>query len=201
MKNISEAVRTILAGALFSCWLCCPQAQAAPVTGDIGFSGGVSFDTNSLATATEVTAWSSPVVSSTSGSFATANGGVPLNTPVSMTPTWVFNPSTAYSPLWSLTYNAGADSYSFNLAASTIVTQNAGLLYITGIGTVMGTGFDNTPGNWSFSVTSAGGGSHANFSFQSDTAAVPEGSTAVLFAIGGTCLASSRFLRRRVKAA
>jgi hypothetical protein len=199
MKNLSKTILVVLATGVLSCGLFCQQAQAVLITGDINFSGNVTYNTRSLGTATQVTTWNSSFVVGTSGDFSTANGGVPNFTAVTMHAPYVFNPSTAYSPMWSLTYNGSADSYSFNLFGSTIVTQNATFLNIKGLGTIFGTGFDPTPGSWSFTSSNANGQDKDNFSFAADTSSVPDGgATAALL---GLALTGVEVLRRKFKAA
>src|ERR1035438_753879 len=60
--------------------------QAALITGSMGFSGlGVTINTSSAGTATEVTSWINPVVSGTSGTFAPPSPyALANNTPVTL---------------------------------------------------------------------------------------------------------------------
>lgn len=200
MKNLSKTVLAILATGLLSCGLFCQQTQAVPITGDIKFGGTVMYDTNSLATAKQVSSWNA-FVTGTSGSFSTANGGVPFGNSVTLATPWVFNPGTSYSPLWSLTYNGGADSYSFNLLGPTvvIVMQSSTFLNITGAGMLFGTGFDATAGTWSFTSTTSGRRNTSSFGFTADTTAVPDGGTTVTLL--GIAFVGLEGLRRKLKAA
>src|ERR1700761_1700664 len=78
-------------------------AQAVPISGDITFAGGVTLDSSSAATATEVLSWTGPggsgmpIVVSDSGSFS----GITPGTAADFTAPWFFN-SGAVSGLWSV---------------------------------------------------------------------------------------------------
>ena len=188
MKN--KTILAALATGFISCALFSQQAQAVLITGDIAFAGTSKFDTTSLATATKVTAFSAVTVSSTSGSFMS----VALGSPVTMAASWTFNPSTPTPSLW----NVGG--FTFDLLASTIVTQSASMIDITGTGILSGNGFDPTPGAWEFTSQSALGRKHLTFSFSADTSstAVPDGGSAV--ALLGIALVGVEALRRKFKA-
>jgi hypothetical protein len=189
MKNLSKTILTVVAVGLLSCGLCCQQAQATPITGDITFGGVVTFDSTSLSAATQVSTWNLSIVTSDSGSFSS----IPILSNVTMTAPWIFNPSTATIPLWSV------GGFTFDLMSSTIVHQDNFFLNITGVGTLSAAGFTTTPGTWSFAVSSAGGKPQSTFGFTSDTRAVPEGgATAALL---GLALAGVEVLRRKFKAA
>jgi hypothetical protein len=197
MRIRSKIVLAALAIGLLS-GLFCQQTQAqGPIVGDITFAGSVSLDTTSVNTATMVTAWHGlgagglPQVQSDDGTFATA-GVMPGDATTFHAP-WTFN-SGPISSFWSVTTGGG---FTFDLVASSIVQQTGnGSLTVQGSGSVSHTGFTTTPGTFNFTTQDPSASSR--FSFSAATA-VPEGGTVVLFAIGATCLASSRFLRRRVK--
>jgi hypothetical protein len=104
---------------------------------------------------------------------------------------WIFNPSTPTPGLWSV------GGFTFDLLSSTIVTQNAGLLAITGTGIVRGNGFDPTAMDWSFTTQSSGGRTRAVFSFSANGAAVPDGGSAV--ALLGIALTGIEVLRRKLR--
>jgi hypothetical protein len=193
--------RTILAvlamGALSSA-LFTQQAQAVPITGTINFGGAVTFDTNSLATAHQVTTWldtfgnpgHTTVQPGNEGTFASITPG----TQVDMAQPWIFNPSTATPHLWSV---AG---FTFNLMSSTIMTQNAHELDIEGHGTVTGPpGFDATTMDWAFGTESAGGLTHMIFSFSANgtSPGVPDGGATVMLlgAALGVLGMARRFLK------
>jgi hypothetical protein len=191
MKNLSKTILMVVAVGLLSCGLFCQKAEATPITGDITFGGIVTFDNTNLSLATQVSTWNLSIVTSDSGSFSS----IPILSNVTMTAPWIFNPSTATIPLWSV------GGFTFDLMSSHIVTQTNFFLNVTGVGSLSGPGFTTTPGTWSFTVSNALGGPHSTFGFSSDTAAgvVPDsGATAALL---GLALAGVEVLRRKFKAA
>jgi len=193
MKNLSKTILTVIAVGLLSCGLFCQQAQATPITGDIQFTGIVTFDNTDLSMAKQVSTWDLCLVLSDSGSFSSIPA-LPTVTNVTMTAPWIFNPSTATIPLWQV------GGFTFDLASSTIVTQTTTFLNVTGVGTLSAAGFDTTPGTWSFTISNTDGLAHSTFGFQADTAPkVPDGgATAALL---GVALAGVEVLRRKLKAA
>ena len=167
----------VLATGILSCAVFSQQAQATAINGDIQFAGETHFDTNSLATATRVVTWFDVFhnagfssVTSGTGDFA----GIAPGTQATMAQPWIFNPSTPTPGLWSV------GGFSYDLLTSTIVTQNANTLHITGTGIVSGNGFDPTSMDWSFTTQSAGGHTRINFSFSANGVAVPDGGTTVM---------------------
>ena len=191
MKNLRKTIVAVLATGLLSGGLFCQQAQAVPIDGYINFAGAVRYDTNSLLTATRVTQWKNSTVlgAATTGDFATHTFD---GEAVTMARTWIFNPSTATPALWRV------GGFTFNLTSSTIVSQTAFFLNITGTGTVSGNGFTPTPGQWSFTSTDSNGHIRSNFGFQSETTAPDGGATAALL---GLALTGVEVLRRKFKAA
>src|SRR5437016_13707057 len=195
MKNLTKTILVMLATGVLSCAVFSQQAQATAITGDIQFAGEVESDTNSLATATTVVTWFdvfhhagfSSVTSST-GDFA----GIAPGTQATMAQPWIFTPSPPTPGLWSV------GGFSYDLLSSTVVTQNAGTLVITGTGIVSGNGFDPTAMDWSFTTQSAGGHTRTTFSFSANGQTVPDGGTTVMLlgaALGALGMAR-RFLMR-----
>jgi PEP-CTERM motif len=183
MKRIVTAALSILvAASVFT-----PSLRAAPITGSIDFAGVVTFDSMSLANATQVTQWNSSFVLQDSGSFSSIAPG----TNVTMAAPWIFNPSTATPSLWSV------GNFKFDLASSVIVSQSASFLNITGLGTLSGNGFDPTPGTFSFTVSDSNGQNQSTFGFQAQSSAVPEPSTLALLGAGVAGLISARKRRAR----
>ena len=196
--------RLAICGAGLLSWAClCHESQAQgthPIKGSIDFVGVVSFDTLSLATATTVDTWNSCFVTQDSLDFASF---VPPGTNVTMADPWVFNsgspppgfssPGPATPGLWSV------GGFTFDLTTSTVVSQTASFLNITGVGTASGHGFDATPGTWSFTSSKASGSDSNTFGFQANTAAVPESSTISLLAMGAVVVAGISLARRRTK--
>jgi PEP-CTERM motif len=176
------AVSILLAISSFA-----PSLQAAPITGSIDFGGVVTFDSTSLANATRVSLWNSSFVLQDSGDFSSIAPG----TNVTMASPWIFSPSTSTPSLWSV------GGFKFDLSSCVIVSQTSTFLNITGIGMISATGFDPTPGTWSFTASDSSGQPQATFGFQTQTAAVPEPGTLTLLAIGAGGLISAR--RRRAR--
>jgi len=199
MKGNLKKVLPALAISLLSCAFFCQPAKAATIQGTIDFGGVVTFDTTSLATATRVNLWNSSIVLQDSGDFSSIAPG----TNVTMTAPWTFNSGTPSTPapgpatpaLWSV------GGFTFDLTSSTILSQSAQFLDVTGVGTISGNGFDPTPGTWSFTSSRGDGSTSATFGFQSQTAAVPETSTIALVGIGIICLLASKLSRKKAKAA
>jgi len=172
MKSLSKTLLAVLATGVLSCAVFSQQ-----LNGDIQFAGETHFDTNSLATATRVVTWFDVFhnagfssVTSGTGDFA----GIAPGTQATMAQPWIFNPSTPTPGLWSV------GGFSFDLLTSTVVTQNAGTLVITGSGIVSGNGFDPTNMDWSFTTQSAGGHTRTTFSFSANGQTVPDGGTTVM---------------------
>lgn len=144
--------------------------HATTITGAVTFAGSVVLTPNNIATATGVSSWSNVIVLDVStGSVldSTINPGQS----VTLAAPWSFN-SGALASFW----NVGG--FTFDLIGSTLVTQTATGIIVTGTGTLSGNGYEATYGNWSFSTqdTSANG----KFSFSASSAVVPDGGTTAL---------------------
>ena len=196
MKSLSRTILPILATGLFSCGLFSQQAQAAPIQGDMDLGGVVTYDTTSLATATRVNIWNSSIVLQRSGDFATfvAVGATPT-----MAAPWSFNSGTpaipAPGPPTPMLWQVGG--FTFDLSSSMVASQSTTFLDVSGVGTITGNSFDSTPGTWSFNSTQADGSSNPTFSFQANSAAVPEASPLALFGMGVLGLIGQQALRRK----
>jgi hypothetical protein len=162
-------------------------AQAVPISGDITFAGGVTLNTSSAGTATEVLSWTGPggtgepIVISDDGSFS---GIAPGSTGTFASP-WFFN-SGSVSALFTV------GGFTYNLTSSKIIYQggNPAGVVVDGIGSISGNGLDSEAMEWSFSTSdpSALGVDAAVFSFQvaaGTTGTVPDGgTTAMLLGLG-----------------
>jgi hypothetical protein len=172
------------------------QANARPIVGSIDFGGVVTYDTTSLATATRVNLWNSSFVLQDFGDFS----GIAAGTNVTMAPSWTFNLGTPAMPMPGPATNGlwNVGGFTFDLTSSTVVTQNANFLNVTGTGFISSTNtnLDRTPGVWTFSSSNSSGSDHTTFGFQATTDPVPEGSTVGLLGTGGLVLASLYFFRR-----
>ena len=172
-----------LALAVLGVALVASGAQAAMVNGAITFAGGAKFDTSSLATATRVNTFQNVRVMSEDGDFAAF---VNDDDAVAMAAPYIFTPSTPTPGLWSV------GGFTFDLASSTVVLQNADFLLISGTGTITGNGFDATEGTWSFTAQSPSANRVFSFSASDGFAAPDGGSTVALLGLGLTCVRMAR---------
>jgi hypothetical protein len=162
-------------------------AHAVPITGNITFAGGVTLNTSSSGSASEVLSWTGPggtglpLVISDDGSFS----GIAPGTQATFAAPWHFN-SGPVASLWSV------GGFTFNLSSSHVVFQggNPTGVLVDGIGAVSGNGLDTEAMTWSFSTSDPGAGGRDSliFSFQAasgTTGAVPDGgTTAMLLGLG-----------------
>jgi hypothetical protein len=207
MKILPRTLLVVLVSSSLS--LFSQLAQARQIIGEIDFNGVVTFDTVSLATATQVTTWNSSFVipGSQTGDFgptAQFGTGIADFANVSMTAPWIFNSGTPGTPapgpalnnLWSV------GSFTFNLTSSMVVYQSTTFLNVTGVGTITSTNsnLDPTPGTWSFTASRGDGQTSTTFGFQSETIAIPELNTLALLGIGGACLITRLLVRKKSKA-
>jgi hypothetical protein len=176
-------------------------AHAAFITGQINMgtdgtvagSGVVYQDsagvtTTNLALAAGVKSWVAPVVSSTSGAFTSITNG----TAVTFATPWIFDPSTAYTPLWTV------GNFTFDLSSSVFSKPVIGgktFLVVAGTGVIKNSvdGYDDTPGSWEFS--SQGKAAGGVFSWSSSTTSVPDGGTTI--ALLGFSLLGLHGVRRK----
>ena len=169
------------------------SVQAAFITGNIGFTGRVTYDTGSAGNATQVATWINPAVNGTSGDFTTIANG----TAVSFAAPWSFV-SGPVASFWSV------GGYTFNLLSSGITSQGGtpgltGFVVINGTGTVSGNGFQTTALNWSFTSQDPGVTSNPlTFTFSAAGTSVPDGgATAALL---GLALSGAALLKRKLMA-
>jgi hypothetical protein len=153
-------------------------AHAIPITGTIDMNGTATLNDTFLGSATAATAFSGATVGGApTGAFAGTFGASVTWSGFS----WPSNVLVA--PLWTFVF--GANTYSFDLANVSVFSQSNSFLNLMGSGTLHVTGFDDTPGLWSFTISNSGGGEHSNFEFtfaNSQTAAgVPDGGMTVAF--------------------
>jgi hypothetical protein len=168
-------------------------AQAIPITGAIDMSGTATLNSMFLGNATAASAFTGVTVGGApTGTFAGTFGASVTWSAFS----WPSNVLVA--PLWTFVF--GANTYSFDLAHVSVFSQSNEFLNLTGSGTFHVTGFDDTPGFWSFTISNPGGGPHPNFEFtfaNSQTATgVPDGGMTV--ALLGIAFVVLEGLRRKL---
>lgn len=159
-------------------------AQAVPVDGVIGFSGGFTpidssgtVTTLDAATGLDFTDDRALVMMGT-GDFAS------LWFTVATFTDFQFDPfSGPIDPLWSV------GGFEFKLTSIAVIGQTATALELQGEGVVSGNGFSETLGTWSFTGDTTGTGGNASFAWSAGTetktaAVVPEPSLLALLGLG-----------------
>lgn len=186
MKSI---FRTVLPGiAAVAVAALCGSASAANINGGITFTGGVTLDTGSASTATQVLTWQNTEVESLDGDFA---GFVAAGDAATFTAPWTFN-SGAHAALWQV------GGFTFDLIGSSIAFQGMGSVIVSGTGTISGNGFDPTDGVWRFTTQNPSADGIFSFSASVESVSVPDGGLTI--ALLGAALSGLVFLRRRVSA-
>ena len=158
-------------------------AHAASIVGSITFSGTANLDNTDLNAATKVNSWTSTIVGTASGNFA--DEGVAAGDAVTFGADWTFGGSKAQ--LWQV------GGFTFNLTSSTIVSQSADALVVTGNGTATHASYDDSTGTFNFTIPGSGVGTA--FSFAASSSVPDSGATATLLGLGlvGLAGAARRF--------
>lgn len=149
-------------------------ASAVPITGSIGFGGAFTpTGGTGLSDATGIS-FDSVFFLAGTGDFDAIPDSPALFTDFD------FNPfSGPVDPLWQI--SLGGTNFSFDLDQILIDVQDANFLNLSGTGTLMAAGFDDTAGSWTFSGNSAG---TIVFTFSSITAASAVAEPGVLILLG-----------------
>jgi PEP-CTERM motif len=171
-------MKKVLLALVLICLAMAP-AFADTIRGTITFSGGMTLNTSSATTATAVSSWLTPVVTSSDLSSPSPAIGAA----VTFTAPWSFNSGS--SPLWTV------GSYTFNLTSSHVTCQNnatfcPGSLIVDGIGTITANGYDSNTMTWHFTTQdpSSKSGDQVIFSFSAAQQTVPEPASILLLSAG-----------------
>lgn len=172
---------------------------AIPITGNIGITGGLNYNSGSSATATAVVQWISPYVTVDSGVFAAPSiFAIAPGAAVTMAPgTWNFNTSTAINNFWSV------GGFTFQLTSSAVAQQGGtpgvtGYVVVDGTGTVSGNGYTPTPMSWIFTSQDPMAGPSSDswtFSAAGSTPGVPDGASAAVLL--GIALSGVAWFKRK----
>ena len=174
--------------------------QAVPVTGAIGFTGAVTYNTSSAGTASQVTSWVAPtMVNLSSGAFAGLNGSIATFSGS----VWNFNTILPINNFWAV------GGFSFQLLSSSITAQGGtpginGFVVVNGTGIVTGpanSNYDPTTLSWSFTSQDPfiqGTANRWTFSASANSVAVPDGGATVMLL--GLALSGVALLKKKLKA-
>jgi hypothetical protein len=206
MKNLTNAIRTILATSLVGSGLFCQHAQATTINGTITFNGTLTAQILSGGTIDGIN-WGPPAntVSTVDGDYSS----VSIGTSTTFT-NFQWNSSTlaittpAITPFVEWTFTIGATTYDFildtPLTTGTIThtkvgRKNVWSVNVIGSGTAQITGFEDTVGV--FTVSGTGNAAHLSFDASgiADGDPVPDGGSAV--ALLGIALTGLEILRRK----
>jgi hypothetical protein len=206
MKNLTNAIRTILATSLVGSGLFCQHAQATTINGTITFNGTLTAQILSGGTIDGIN-WGPPAntVSTVDGDYSS----VPIGTSTTFT-NFQWNSSTlaitspSITPFVEWTFTIGSTTYDFildtPLTTGTITHTRVGRtnvwsVNVIGSGTAQITGFEDTVGV--FTVSGTGNAAHLSFDASgiADGDPVPDGGSAV--ALLGIALTGLEILRRK----
>ena len=163
------------------------DASAAPIVGEVSFSGSYTVDNSDLMLATKFVTFSNVTVSALpTGDYLGLDGAAVTHSAFNFNPF----PVGGSVPLWTIPSSPGT---SFDLLALTVEFQSSSFLLVKGTGIAHKAGRDNTPGNWILSANTLGN----TFSFSSTNASepspVPEPGTALF----GLAILGLTTIRRR----
>ncbi|MBW8865100.1 MAG: VPDSG-CTERM sorting domain-containing protein [Verrucomicrobia bacterium] len=191
MKNLIKIVAAAALAVVLT-----QTVQAVPITGTIGFSGAVVTDASTAPASTLVSSWVNNVVNLNDGTFASLSSAatVILHNP------WSFN-SGAISSFWVIT--DGANTYTFNLASSSVFSTSATSITIVLAGTVLSNIAGLSPSAFTGSFTlqnpsSNLGNNQYKYTSSISFGSVPDGGTTVLLL--GSALSGLALIRRKLAA-
>jgi hypothetical protein len=135
-------------------------ARAGPISGNVQFIGTALLD-HALPGATAIAFPGSGIVNASSGDLAAMT---PLSL-VDLALIWPLNTAVPIPAFWT------GSGFTFDLTASSIVSQTATFLNVSGTGTLSAAGFDPTPAVFDFTVTSSA--KKTELGFAASTSAIP----------------------------
>ena len=177
----------------------CQKVAALPmIAGEINMSGQAVFisgPSSCLDTVSGVASIAGSMVQDTStGTFQSMSVAIDPPTSATLPVNWsgfTWSPVGLPSPLWQFAYNGV--TYTFTLDTIAIAQQNCTSISLTGAGIITATGYDPTPGAWTFDcVANAAGNS---FPFESSVRVVPDGG--LTMTLLGMAILGVEYLRRR----
>jgi hypothetical protein len=179
---------------------CAASAAPIPLGDNIGMSGAFQAEDNggvnvafTSATSLDFTPLGAGgqfgLTAATSGAFDAAFDPFDVGTIQDLQFVGFVGPVNGF---WTIT--VGANTASFDLTSLVINNQTNANITLTGSGTMHLTGYDATPGTWSFSGNTNGTQTTGTFSWSADATptAVPEPGSLALLGIAMLGLASSR---------
>jgi hypothetical protein len=186
-----------LAGTVAVMLTCAQSILAVPITGGIGFTGEVTYDTTSAGTATQVTSWVAPItVNSHSGSFS----AVPLGSVATFaSAVWNLDTISVINNFWAVS------GFTFNLVSSSITAHGGtpgvnGFVVVSGTGIVTGpagSGYDPTTLTWNFESSDASMSPGPHWSFTATApVSVPDGGATVMLL--GVALSGLALLKKKL---
>lgn len=180
MKNKLAIIALAVSAMVFT-----QTSQAVPISGNIGFSGAVQLDTGSVQTASQAVAWIDNVVNATSGTFVSVANGTSVN----LVSPWSFN-SGAIAGFWTV------GGFTFNLASSSVYSQDSLFLNVVLTGTVTKAGYDATAFTGTFQVANPPANGIATYTSRLSFNSVPDGGSTVLLL--GAALSGLTLVRRKL---
>lgn len=173
------------------------MAVAVPIDGSIRIGGDASVECNGLAEGdlcglgnADRLIFGNSNVSGADGDFAPAANAA-TNDGTLLLSDFSIDPFSGPLSIWQIFASSPPAAegvpgpiFAFTLETLTIASQSNSFLLLRGTGTVTGTGFDDTAGQWSFSAQDLISSRQVNFSWSSETTQAPEPGILMLLGLG-----------------